>query len=381
MTPDEPFADLPDALVRDLLDVALPVANHVKVRIQGMTEAASRLRRAAEGLIRRKADLERPREPSVAAVDGSYQIHTLTSIDLCAAAAIAVEGSVRNASRYWPEPYHRMWADGVPHATDATGVLRALMVSMELELAAEAPHDLVLLDGSLGSLIIYLNQGLTAVSDVPETIGNELRSRWYDQQGMERLLDLLHSDRTVAVPKFTARNELLDIDEIAIVASDIEEADGRTLATVILQPGEYTQPLPGYRDRAGESHTYHLPDRRSTQHKQDLMNAALQDVRVTYFRPYGWVPALRLEIPGAIAISPTRLSMALEGIESQFFSPAVVEPYPLFMADRMVKSLGAGISVVEQTVAQRVVDGETDVQTAMLCMQNYRTQGGRGGTA
>ncbi len=34
--------------------------------------------------------------------------------------------------------------------------------------------------------------------------------------------------------------------------------------------------------------------------------------------------------------------MVLEGIKQQLFSPAVTEPYPLFLADRMVKSLGAG---------------------------------------
>src|SRR6266542_5716869 len=82
-------------------------------------------------------------------------------LDLCAAAAIAIEGTSKEAKRYWPEPRHRMWARGVPHNDNTTGVLRGLMVGMELELATEAPHDLVLLDGAFASLIIYLNQGLT----------------------------------------------------------------------------------------------------------------------------------------------------------------------------------------------------------------------------
>jgi len=109
------------------------------------------------------------------------------------------------------------------------------------------------------------------------------------------------------------------------------------------------------------------------------MNKVLQDIHAIYYRPFGWVPALRLEVPGAVANSLTRLSIALEGIARQFFSPAVVEPYPLFLADRMVKSLGSGVSVIEQTVAQHVVDRGVDIELTMLCLQNYRTESGRGG--
>lgn len=36
------------------------------------------------------------------------------------------------------------------------------MISMELELAAEAPHDLILLNESFIALLIHLNQGLTS---------------------------------------------------------------------------------------------------------------------------------------------------------------------------------------------------------------------------
>lgn len=110
------------------------------------------------------------------------------------------------------------------------------------------------------------------------------------------------------------------------------------------------------------------------------MNLALWDVHAIYFRPFGWVPALRLEVPGPIAHSAARLSIALQGIASQLFSPAVVEPYPLFLADRMVKSLGSGVAVMEQTMSQQVMDSGADVELTMLLLQNYRTESGRGGS-
>ena len=371
------FSDLPDALVRDLLNAALPLGDGVKNRLNSLKNARAGVRAEAEkrSLIKRKADLDVPREPSVAGIDGSYQIHRLTSLELCASAAIAVEGTSKEAVRYWPEPYHRMWAQTVPHSQDTTGVLRGLMVCMEFDLAFEAPHDLVLMDGSFSSLIIYLNQGLANVNDVPALLGDELLTRWHEQNVFDRLVKLLRSDRSVAVPKFTSRNELVASGGLP----NLDGIDGRTVATLMLNPGEYTTPLPVFLDAQGNAERYHLPHKFADSLAQDAMNDALHDARVIYYRPFGWVHAMRLEVPGTIANSQTRLSILLEGLARQFFSPAVTEPYPLFLADRMVKSLGSAVSVIEQTIAQHVVDEGVDVELAMLCLQNYRTEGGRGG--
>lgn len=362
---NESFADLPDALVQDLLNAATPLAGKVSSDFSDLLAYQKDLIHAAHenGLVRRKADLEVTREPSVVGVDGSYQVHRLTSVDLCAAAAVAVEGTSKEARRHWQEPYHKFWANAVSHDADTTGPLRGLMVCMELELAHNAPHDLVLLDGSFASLIIYLNQGLSSTSNV-ETIKRELMQRWQTQDVLQRLIEMLSSDSAIALPKYTSRNELAK----ALSIKDMPDCDGRTMATLILEPGEYTKPLPIYHNE-----TYHLPC------PTDEMNNALSGVQVIYFRPYGWVPALRLEVPGPIAHSPTRLSIALKGIEAQFFVPAVKEPYPLFLADRMVKSLGAGVAVMEQTIQQEVIGGRIEVELPMLLLQNYRTESGRGG--
>ena len=367
----EPFADLPDALVRDLLEAAMPVAEKVRARFDSLGDCRTKYRQdaIAHGLVKRKADLDVPREPSVVGIDGSYQLHRLTSLDLCAAAAVAIEGTSKEATRHWPEPYHRIWVGDIPHADSTSLVLRGLMVGMELELANLAPHDLVLVDGAFGSLIIYLNQSLSNVNDVPADLGNTMKRRWDAQGIFSRLMAIIGSDRALAVPKFTSKNELAKYLDI----NSAEGIDGKTLATLILEPGEYTRPLPVYEE------DFHLPDAfRSAQDDRE-MNRSLRAARVVYYRPFGWVPAMRLELPGAVANSLTRLSIALEGVMRQLFSPAVVEPYPLFLADRMVKSLGAGVNVVEQTVSQQVVDRGLDTELKMLLLQNYRTEGGRGG--
>ncbi|MDX9821797.1 MAG: DNA double-strand break repair nuclease NurA [Syntrophales bacterium] len=373
----EAFADLPDALVRDLLAKAAPVAEGVSQNLQALRDARARLYTEARNhrLICRKADLDVPREPSVVGVDGSYQVHRLTALDLCAAAAVAVEGTSKEAARYWPEPYHDMWVDGLPHCIDAVGVLRGTMVSMEMALAAKAPHDLVLLDGSFSSLVIYLNQALTRIADSSKTLSEFFLDRWKGG-ALDQLKGLLTSERTVAMPKFTSRNEFLRENML----NPPVMVDGKTLATMILDPGEYTRPLPLHdaTDPASQK-VDHLPEKYCPPKDMDEIREALNRLSVIYFRPYGWLPALRMELPSAITSSNTRLSIVLEGISRQFFSPAVIEPYPLFLADRMVKSLGSGVAVIEQTVAQLVAGSSPDIENTLLFLQNYRTEGGRGG--
>lgn len=371
------FSDLPDALVRDLLAQATPVAEKVSTHLNRLRQARGSIRQRvqSEGLIARKADLEVTREPSVVGIDGSYQVHRLTALDLCAAAAVAVEGTSKEARRHWQEPYHRMWVNSFEHSKNATNALRGLMISMELELAAEAPHDLVLLDGSFIVLVIYLNQGLTSFREAPALLREEFQRRWSEQEVLDRFLSLIESDRTVAVPKYSARNELGNF----LRENDLPETDGKTLATVILEPDEYITPLPIFRF-GGEDTEYHLPEQYCPRERQDQMNRSIENMRVIFYRPYGWAPAVRLEVTAPIAASQARLSMVLEGIKRQLFSPAVTEPYPLFLADRMVKSLGAGVAVIEQTVAQHAVGASADTEVTLLCLQNYRTEGGRGGS-
>ena len=371
----ETFADLPDALVRDLLGKAIPVAENVEKRLRVLREEKDRIRGEAEqrGIIRRKSDLEVVREPSVAGVDGSYQIHRLTALDLCAAAAVAVQGTaVEERNQHWPAPHHRFWVEGIPHyGEDTTGLLRAVMVAMELELAAEAPHDLILLDGSFASLVIYVNQGLSApVKAAPNALSGMFQEIWEDGL-FHKILKSLGDKRTVAAPKYTARMELL---EHLDMAGEIQ-ADDKTVATMILQAGEYTRALPIKQKR--EAGAYHLI--RCTDEENQKLNETAGGIRVLYFRPYEWLPALRLEISIRAASSEAFLALLLEGVQRQLFSPAIVEPYPLFLADRMVKSLGAGIAVVEQSVAQHVIGQFPSAETAMLCLQNYRTEAGRGG--
>lgn len=368
MSDNSAFADLPDALVRQLLEAAERVGERVHKKISGLTLQQETLRQRARAakLILARADLDVVREPSVCGIDGSYQVHRLTALDLCAAAAVAVEGTAKEDRRHWEKPHHRMWVDAVEHADPTVNALRGVTVSMELELAKMAPHDVVLLDGAFSPLVIWLNQahGAEKDKDTPEVLREELTERL--PVAVESLFWALEGARAVAVPKYASRNELA-----ALLGIAEHEIDGKTLATVVLEAGEYTRPLPVYEADAD----YHLTGLGKEQ--GDRLARLMKEVRVIYYRPYGWLPAIRIEVTTAQVNDLNRRALVLEAITRQLFSPATFEPYPLLLADRMVKSLGAGVNAVETAVGQYVIDQAENVEDSLQFLRQHRTEGGR----
>jgi len=319
------FSDLPDALVRDLLKRIEPVAGNVSKHLNELQNARDNIRShiASKGLIAQKSDCPTQKLPSVVGIDGSYQVQRLTAVDLCAAAAVAVEGISKGAHQNWQKPYHEMWVDSCEHSRNTTNTLRGLMISMELELAQKVPrNNLILLDGSFITFIIYLNQGLTSLKESPRSLREEFQRQWEEHKVLTNFLELISSDRVIAIPKYSGRNELRSfLDGI-----NLPETNGKTLATIILEPDEYIKPLPS------EDGEYHLPAGFCSSDEQNQMNQSIKEMRVVFYRPYDWAPAVRLELTKPIAQSEEKLLVVLEGIKKQLFNPAVIEPYPLFLS-------------------------------------------------
>lgn len=106
--------------------------------------------------------------------------------------------------------------------------------------------------------------------------------------------------------------------------------------------------------------------------------AALRDVRVVYYRPQSFIPALRVEMSAAVAENPHRLATVLRGLKEQSAVASMLEPYPLYMADRMAKSLAAAIPAFRQVATQRIsAEYDGDIGEVFFAMHGYRSEGGR----
>lgn len=170
MTDPSPFADLPAALVEEVLGQAATAGDLLLTTFQQVKtdQAAYRGALVDQGLLLDESQLGYPPLPTTVATDGSYAIERLLTADLAAAAAVAVEGlTPPSEARFWDQPRHSTFVAAETHHAETSTVLRAVMLGRELLLATQAPHDLVMLDMTLTLPIIYLNQALNKAPAVP----------------------------------------------------------------------------------------------------------------------------------------------------------------------------------------------------------------------
>lgn len=376
-----PFAELPAALVDEVLlrtnDVAaalLTSFGHMKTR-----RADLRQRLERSGLLLRKTDLGSPPYPTTCATDGSYAIERLLTTDLVAAAAVAVEGlTPPSEARHWAHPRHQTFIAAEPHHESTSTVLRAVMLGRELELAQAAPHDLVLLDGTLTLPVIYFNQALNTAPSAPELKTSEEFLTHVENflAAYKTLLTLTRTDRQIAsLPKYSTRREIGKRLEWP------ENQDDRGLLTLVLNPGELTKPLPlDPPDQPWHFNTSGLSGA-LRQRVDELANdiiSSLSHVHVSYYKPQSWLPALRIEIAGSVANNTHRLAVVVQGLEMQCATPAMLEPYPNYLADRTVKALAKALPAFRQVTTQHIAaqfDG--DIGEVFFAMHGYRSDSGR----
>jgi len=380
-----PFADLPAGLVEEVLAGATQVGTHLLGDFTRMKQEKAGLRKKLEDvqLIGHESDLPSPHIPTTCAADGSYAVERLLAADLAAVAAVAVEGlTPPSETRHWDVPHHRTFVRAEVHHDGTQTVLRAVMLGGELELAVAAPHDLVLLDMTMALPVIYFNQAFAKANEISRELGADAVAcvREFQQHGLdfvEHYRDILkcpRSDKAYAgLPKYATRRE------VGEKAGWPSHHDDRSLLTMLLRPGEFTQPQP----MSDSDFHLHTPGPHGTAADAlkaiaDEVVAALKDIKVVYYRPHAFIPALRVEVGSAVADNPHRLAMVLRGLKEQSVVASMLEPYPLYMADRMAESLAGAIPAFRQVATQRIsAEYDGDIGEVFFAMHGYRSEGGR----
>lgn len=379
-TGERPFAELPASLVDEMLNRTEDLGAELLLSFQKMRAERAVRRKQLEdsSLVRREGDLPFVPIPTTCGVDGSYAIERLLSTDLVAAAAVAVEGlTPPSETRYWPEPRHLTYIGIERHDADTGTILRAVMIGMELKLASEAPHDVVFIDGSLTTPIIYFNQ---AMNKVMEGSTSRLRDVLLGEmveylEAYHMVLASMRSDRCwVGVPKYTTRRE------IGRALNWPPEHEDRGLLTATLQSGEFTSPIPIERPRQ----QWHLstwllsePHRSDAERLVGEIVQLLDQIRVLYYRPHGSLPALRLEVARALAETPGRLASLIMAVRHQTGVAGILEPFPLYLADRIVKQMPRAMPTFRQVTSQRLAETyQGEISDVFLGLHGYRTESG-----
>jgi len=374
---EQPFAELPEALVEEMLSKSEMVGESLHVAFKEIQENKEKIRGQlqVENILKKDSEVGYPGIPTTCGVDGSYAIERLLATDFAACAAVAIEGlTPPSEKRHWEKPHHRVLIHPEKHDPDTSTVIRGIMMEMELELAAKAPHDIVFLDGSLTTPLIFMNQAINKVLESDETvIGKSLVERFGNLlDSYKIILEAARSDKLwVSIPKYTTRREL------GKKLKWPSHYDDRAILTTILSPGEFTTPIP--LDQPLQPWHLRLPfDDKELERLKDEMLSAIRRLYVIYYRPQNWAPALRIEIASSIATNNSQIAVLLQGLKYQCGTPGILEPYPLYMADRMVKHLGSAIPAFRQTATRRMAElYQGDIGEVFFSTHGYRTESGR----
>ncbi len=377
---ETPFNDLPAALVEEVLNQTTTVGDLLFETFRQVKDERETRRQALSDskMILSESTLGYPPLPTTCATDGSYAIERLLTTDLVAAAAVAVEGlTPPSEARHWEQPRHTTYVEAEVHDMDTATVLRAVMLGNELLLATRAPHDLVMLDFTLTLPIIYFNQAFTKAPDLPSLkCSKEFLDNCVEYlKAYAAILQAKRSDKHyIALPKYSTRREIGDAQGWPGAHDD------RGLLTLLLRPGELTKPLTIETPKTAWHINVKGAPKHARQEAQDLAGTILEslsEIRIFYYKPQEWLPALRVEVANDIAANNHRLATVVQGLKHQCATPGMLEPYPLYLADRTVKALARSLPAFRQIATQRIAEKyEGDIGEVFFAMHGYRSESG-----
>jgi hypothetical protein len=373
------FADLPAALVDEVLGEASVAGANMLETFNEFKKNRDKQRKTLlnKGLVIHESDLGYPPLPTTSGVDGSYAIERLLTADFVAAAAVAVEGlTPPSEKRYWEQPNHSVFISTETHHPDTATVLRAVMLGRELQLAVKAPHDIVMLDGTMTLPIIYFNQALTKAPETPElTCSQEFMD--HSLEYLEAYLSILMGTRSdkhyVAIPKYSTRREIGKL-----MNWDMKQ-DDRGLLTVLLKPGELTKPVP--LEKPDQPWHLNIKGILNEGNKASIIGQQIVDVLyqvyVCHYKPHSWLPAIRLEFSESLAKNIHRLATLIQGLKHQCATASMLEPYPIYLADRTVKALARSLPTFRQVATQYISEKyDGDIGEVFFAMHGYRSEMG-----
>lgn len=384
---NDDFLQLPQSLVTDVFEQTEEIKQELLQSFEDLRGQKEEWREKLfeKDLLKVDSSLPSVPPPTTCGVDGSYAVEKLLATDVVVIGAVAVEGfTPPSVERHWSEPKHYVHIQVEDHDPDTSTILRAGMIGLELVLARKAPHDIVLLDGSIASPIISFNQWLSN----PQKYAHFKTVKGYLGKKIKKFLDAYHeilaSQRTdrqwVAVPKYTTNQEI-SRRELELTTSH----DDRGWLTFILNPGEYTKPI----SIQAPTSKWHLNTSKvsnfttATEGKEILglanqITQLLGRIDILYYRPRAYLPVLRLEMSQAIARNRNRLAIVLQGIKEQYSKTSIMEPYPLYMADRMAKHLPQVLPHCLHNITQFLTKNyQGDIKDVFLGLHSYRTEPGR----
>jgi hypothetical protein len=368
-----PFLEIPASLVEQMLQKTNEIGEILQSSMHDINHKREKFRLQLEqiGLLDNDINFGNTKPLVSGGVDGAYAVDRLLGTDLLFAAAVGVEGinELENGKRIAPN--HDVFVYPEKHNPENMISARAIMVEMEIKLAANAPYDIVYLDGSLTTALIHMYKAINFIENLNSKSSDKIKEDFKDFLiSYNKILDLKDTYKYyLGIPKYTSRND---------IGKNLhwpENYDDRAILTLILDPGEFTRPKL-FTSEEG----WHVRLPYEDEELRVLMQQVISGIKnlsVIYYKPHPWCPALRIEMPSATAGDETKLNSILINIKNQCQTPSIMEPFPLYMADRIAKHMAPAIPAYKQIIMNQMTQlNDHNEKDIFFLMHSYRTEGG-----
>ena len=367
------FLEIPASLVEQMLQKTSEIGEILQSSMQDINRKREKFRLQLEqiGLLDNDINFGNTKPLVSGGVDGAYAVDRLLGTDLLFAAAVGVEGinELENGKRIAPN--HDVFVYPEKHNPENMISARAIMVEMEIKLAANAPYDIVYLDGSLTTALIHMYKAINFIENLNSKSSDKIKEDFKDFLiSYKKILDLKDTYKYyLGIPKYTSRND---------IGKNLhwpENYDDRAILTLILDPGEFTRPKL-FTSEEGWHVRLPYEDKELRVLMQQVISG-IKNLSVIYYKPHPWCPALRIEIPSATAGDETKLNSILINIKNQCQTPSIMEPFPLYMADRIAKHMAPAIPAYKQIIMNQMTQlNDHNEKDIFFLMHSYRTEGG-----
>lgn len=377
-----PFLDIPASLVEEMLSKTTQISNDLVSSFDIIKKKRHYFRSQLDRseILGKDTEIKSHKILTSCGIDGAFAIERLLGTDLIAIATVGVEGlmSTYQKGEWGDSPNHNVFINPERHDPENMIAARGLMIEMELNLAASAPYELIFLDGSLTTGLIHMYKAIDFIEKRKSVTANQIRDNYKNfLLSYNKILESNDNKRQwVGIPKYTSRNDIGDLFEWPT------DYDDRAILTLILNEGEYTIPKPFALQENWHKKLPNIDNGKYNDELEDLMVKVIDKIKglhVIYYKPYKWSPAIRIEISSSVANDSNRLYALLQSIKNQCSIPSIMEPYPLYLADRMVKHIAPAIPAYKQVLTRSMTEFEKNdesISDIIFIMHSYRTESG-----
>jgi NurA domain len=367
------FLEIPASLVEQMLQKTNEIGGILQSSLRDINNKREKFRLQLKqiGLLDNDIKFRNIRPLVSCGIDGAYAIDRLLGTDLLFAAAVGVEGISELQKGNLNAPNHDVFVNPEKHNPENMIAARAIMIEMEIKLAANAQYDIVYLDGSLTTALIHMYKAINFIENINTKSSDKIKGDFKDFLiSYKKILEYDDTDKYyLGLPKYTSRND---------IGKNLhwpENYDDRAILTLILDPGEFTRPKLFTSEEGWHIRLPYEDDELRILMQQVILG--IKNLCVIYYKPHAWCSALRIEMPSAVARDETKLNTVLNNVKNQCQTPSIMEPFPLYMADRIAKHMAPAIPAYKQIIMKQMTQlDDHNEKDIFFLMHSYRTEGG-----